>query len=49
MATQVGVGGVGDIFVMPVTGGDMPVFGAPAMIHHGASRRGGRACRRPRN
>jgi hypothetical protein len=30
-----------DIFVMPVSGGSTPAFGAPVMIHHGAAAMGG--------
>ncbi len=30
-----------DIFVMPASGGDTPVFGASTMIHHGADASGG--------
>jgi hypothetical protein len=31
----------GDVFVMPVTGGATPVFGAPALLHTGASAMAG--------
>ena len=30
-----------DIFVMPASGGDTPVFGAPTLLHHGADAMGG--------